>query len=155
MSVAIACQRCGRPVQTTGFRGLCLRCLYDCTTVRPASHAQVVSADESEPSEVLDCGLAVGPRGRFILLDRLGEGGMGEVWLANDQELSQAGEPAFVASKFLSHAIKDDPRALAALRLDVRRSQRLSHPNIVRIFERTRGVPLCGFFSTGGACQLV
>ena len=58
------------------------------------------------------------------MLDKLGEGGMGEVWLANDRELSQAGEPAFVALKFLSSAIKDDPRALAALRAEVRRSQR-------------------------------
>jgi serine/threonine protein kinase/formylglycine-generating enzyme required for sulfatase activity len=70
-----------------------------------------------------------------VLLDKLGEGGMGEVWLANDRELSQAGEPAFVALKFLSSSIKNDPRALAALRTEVRRSQRLTHPNIVRIFD--------------------
>jgi serine/threonine protein kinase len=83
----------------------------------------------------MDHGLAVGPGGRFVLLDKLGEGGMGEVWLANDRELSQAGEPAFVALKFLSSSIKNDPRALAALRTEVRRSQRLTHPNIVRIFD--------------------
>ena len=83
----------------------------------------------------MDHGLAVGPGGRFVLLDKLGEGGMGEVWLANDRELSQVGEPAFVALKFLSSAIKDDPRALTALRIEVRRSQRLTHPNIVRIFD--------------------
>ena len=92
----------------------------------------------------MDYGLAVGPGGRFVLLDKLGEGGMGEVWLANDRELSQAGEPAFVALKFLSSTIKDDPRALAALRTEVRRSQKLSHPNIVRIFDlhtTARGTP--------------
>ena len=60
--------------------------------------------------------MAVGPGGRFVLLDKLGEGGMGEVWLANDRELSQAGEPAFVALKFLSSAIKDDLRMVFSIK---------------------------------------
>lgn len=122
-------------MQTTGFRGLCPRCLFECTTVLQTRAERVVSSEQPPPAEVLDHGMAVGPGGRFVLLDKLGEGGMGEVWLANDRELSQAGEPAFVALKFLSSAIKDDPRALAALRAEVRRSQRLTHPNIVRIFD--------------------
>jgi len=84
---------------------------------------------------VLCAGMAVGPNDRFVLLDRLGQGGMGEVWLANDQALSQEGEPHFVALKFLSEAIRHEPRALASLRAEVLRSQQLSHPNIVHIFD--------------------
>ena len=85
--------------------------------------------------ERLEFGMNVGARGRFLLLDKLGEGGMGEVWLASDQELSPTGDLLLVALKFLSHDIRSDPRALAALRMEVLRSQKLSHPNIVKIFD--------------------
>ena len=122
-------------MQTSGFRGLCPHCLFECATVVQTKVAPAVSAEQPSLGEVLNHGMAVGPGGRFVLLDKLGEGGMGEVWLANDRELSQTGEPAFVALKFLSSAIKDDPRALTALRTEVRRCQRLTHPNIVRIFD--------------------
>ena len=77
MSVAIACNQCGRPVQTTGFRGLCARCLFACTTVRLTADEWVALTEELPPGEVLDYGLAVGPGGRFVLLDKLGEGGDG------------------------------------------------------------------------------
>ena len=60
---------------------------------------------------------------------------MGEVWLASDRELSREGHSELVALKFLSVTIRHDPHALAALRAEVLRSQRLAHPNIVRIFD--------------------
>lgn len=85
--------------------------------------------------EILGFGMAVGPGDRFILLDKLGEGGMGEVWRASDQELCEDGKPQVVALKFLSRALRNDPQSLAFLRTEVLRSQRLSHPNIVRIFD--------------------
>jgi serine/threonine protein kinase/formylglycine-generating enzyme required for sulfatase activity len=120
-------------MHSTGARGLCPRCLFACTTVQsPGS----VSPDlAGETAEILGFGQAVGPDDRFLLLDKLGEGGMGEVWLATDQALSVAGEPQLVALKFLSHAIRQDAKALAHLRTEVLRSQRLNHPNIVRIFD--------------------
>jgi serine/threonine-protein kinase len=135
MSVALACNRCGRPMQSTGIRGMCPRCLFACTT------AQLGESDSTEPANTPDAelglsyGQTVGANGRFLLLDKLGEGGMGEVWLASDQELSRESEPELVALKFISREIRNAPHALAALRAEVLRSQRLSHPNIVRIFD--------------------
>jgi len=69
-------------------------------------------------------------RGRFVLVKRLGRGGMGEVWLARDERLR---EP--VALKFLPPEIRGDAGALDDLRRETARSHQLSHPNIVRIHD--------------------
>lgn len=68
--------------------------------------------------------------GRFLLIRRLGRGGMGEVWLARDQRLQ---EP--VALKFLSADLAATPQMLELLRREVARSHRLSHPNIIRLHD--------------------
>src|SRR5438067_13698292 len=68
--------------------------------------------------------------GRFTLVRPLGRGGMGEVWLAQDERL---GEP--VALKFLPPEVRADPVALHELRRETARSQKLTHPNIVRIHD--------------------
>jgi Protein kinase domain len=68
--------------------------------------------------------------GRFTLVKPLGRGGMGEVWLAQDERLH---EPA--ALKFLPPEVRADAVALDDLRCETARSHRLSHPNIVRIHD--------------------
>lgn len=68
--------------------------------------------------------------GRFLLGKVLGQGGMGEVWLAQDERLD---EP--VALKFLPSAIRGDPVALDDLRRETARSHKLTFPNIVRIHD--------------------
>jgi serine/threonine protein kinase len=77
----------------------------------------------------LQSGQKVGS-GRFQLARLLGRGGMGEVWLAQDERLH---EP--VALKFLPPEVRADPIALDGLRRETARSHRLSHPNIVRIHD--------------------
>src|SRR5438445_12984922 len=80
-------------------------------------------------SSALQSGQRVGG-GRFTLIKPLGRGGMGEVWLAQDERLH---EP--VALKFLPSEIRSDPVALDDLRRETARSHRLTHPNIVRIYD--------------------
>lgn len=78
-------------------------------------------------------------QGRFVLVKRLGRGGMGEVWLARDERLN---EP--VALKFLPPEIRSDLGALDDLRRETSRSRKLTHPNIVRIHdlhEEADGMP--------------
>jgi len=84
---------------------------------------------------ILEFGMAVGPGDRFVLFDKIGVGGMGEVWRAGDKELCEDGSPQVVALKFLSPSVRKDSQSLALLRTEVLQSQRLSHPNIVRIFD--------------------
>ncbi len=77
-------------------------------------------------------GLGTGQRvfGRYGLRRPLGRGGMGVVWLADDEVL---GEP--VALKFLPELVAGDPEAVEELKIETRRARRLTHPHIVRIHD--------------------
>jgi serine/threonine protein kinase len=68
--------------------------------------------------------------GRYSLVRVLGRGGMGIVWLAQDARLNSE-----VALKFLPPQIRYDPAALDDLRRETARSRKLSHPNIIRIYD--------------------
>ncbi|MFT4691314.1 MAG: serine/threonine protein kinase [Limisphaerales bacterium] len=68
--------------------------------------------------------------GRYQAERKLGQGGMGMVWLAMDLHLSEE-----VALKFLPAEIQFDPSALDDMRRETARSRKLSHPNIVRIHD--------------------
>jgi len=69
--------------------------------------------------------------GRFILLDRLGEGGMGVVYAAYDDQLDRR-----VAVKVLRSWIGgSDPLGPTRLLNEARAMARLSHPNIVTVHE--------------------
>ena len=67
---------------------------------------------------------------RFELIRLLGQGGMGQVWLATDTELG--GE---VAVKVLDQRLVHQPGMLDLLRHECRQARRLVHPNIVRIYD--------------------
>lgn len=76
--------------------------------------------------------LAAGQRvfERYYLKRTLGEGGMGVVWLAHDRVLEQP-----IALKFIAPHLLEDKAELERLKAETRRSLKLSHPNIVRIFD--------------------
>jgi serine/threonine protein kinase len=78
--------------------------------------------------------------GRFVLERHLGQGGMGQVWLARDTTLD---EPR--ALKFVLPALLSDATARKRLRNEARLGTHLAHPRIVRVFdfaEETGGSPL-------------
>ncbi len=68
-------------------------------------------------------------RGRYQLRRKLGQGGMGTVYLAWDQELKRE-----VALKLVT-LDGEDSRQQARLLREARAQARLSHPNVVEIFE--------------------
>jgi len=68
--------------------------------------------------------------GRYSLERILGRGGMGVVWLAQDEDLK-----AKIALKFLPEIIMSDRSAMEDLKQEVRRSRELTHSNIVRIHD--------------------
>jgi len=68
--------------------------------------------------------------GRYTLIRMLGRGGMGEVWLAKDEQLEEE-----VALKKLPPEVAADAMALSDMRREVQKSRSLSHPNIIRIHD--------------------
>jgi len=73
-------------------------------------------------------------------LDRvLGQGGMGIVWLARDEELDR-----HVALKFLPTIVVNDRASLNDLKRETKRSLELTHPNIVRTYDFVQDKTLAG-----------
>ncbi|MFC1750627.1 protein kinase [Pseudomonadota bacterium] len=78
-------------------------------------------------------------KGRFVLEDLLGQGGMGSVYKAVDLRKKEAEDSnPFVAIKILSGAFKHHPQALISLQRESRKAQTLAHPNIVTVFDFDR-----------------
>jgi len=68
--------------------------------------------------------------GRYTLVEVLGRGGMGIVWLARDEELERD-----VALKFLPDLMIHDRSVFDELRRETKRCLELTHPHIVRIHD--------------------
>ncbi|MHC5023258.1 MAG: serine/threonine-protein kinase [Planctomycetota bacterium] len=67
---------------------------------------------------------------RYRIVARLGEGGMGEVYRADDLELGQS-----VALKFLPERVAADESWLRRFRNEVRTARQVAHPNVCRIYD--------------------
>ncbi|MBA2506924.1 MAG: serine/threonine protein kinase, partial [Thermoleophilaceae bacterium] len=91
------------------------------------------------PSEPLPAGEGDVVLDRYRLVHRLGQGGFGVVWLAEDERLQRD-----VALKVIAHG--DDPGASRGAEREALAAARLNHPGIVALYE---------FGADGGAAYLV
>ncbi|MEM1181339.1 MAG: tetratricopeptide repeat protein [Acidobacteriota bacterium] len=68
--------------------------------------------------------------GRYRIVRFIAQGGMGEVYEAEDTELLQA-----VALKTVSASIGDEPAAVERFKREIALARRVTHPNVCRIFD--------------------
>jgi serine/threonine protein kinase len=77
--------------------------------------------------------------GRFVLAQRLGEGGMGTIYKALDLRKQEAQDRTpFVALKVLSEDFRRHPEALKSLQRETKKAQTLAHPNVITVHDFDR-----------------
>ena len=94
------------------------------------------SDDEIQDTELYP-GLVL--RDRFTLIEQINGGSMGKIFKAIDRLKEESGSDSpWVAIKSITEALANPPNALVALQNETANAQRLSHPNIIRVFDFDR-----------------
>ncbi|MCP4204190.1 MAG: protein kinase [bacterium] len=95
--------------------------------LRPGS-----GSTSSRPSETANARFLPGTLldGRYRIVNRVGRGGMGEVFRADDLKLGQA-----VALKFLSERLASGEELKARFLSEVKLARQVAHPNVCRVYD--------------------
>jgi hypothetical protein len=134
-SRSLNCIRCSTAIPDNSQ--FCLGCGTRVTVASPPTSAatEAIAFSGLSSSHPADFDEGRFPAGtllaeRYRILGRLGKGGMGEVYRANDLRLGQT-----VALKFLPETTAQDPAMLARFYNEVRIARQVTHPNVCRVFD--------------------
>jgi serine/threonine protein kinase len=125
------CPRCQTVLPADAPEGLCPRCLIQAAQTTPPEDSGPADAPEASADRQRE--LAARLRQRlpdYKLLHLLGAGGMGEVWLAEQESLNRR-----VAIKIMRPELGHDPGFAERFQREARALAQLDHPHIVRIFD--------------------
>lgn len=112
----MTCAHCGETLDVEGFKSFSkLNCQY-------------CGKENTIPARL----------SHFLLLKPLGSGGMGTVFLAEDENLGRK-----VAIKVMKKSLGDDPQLFETFRNEAQSAARLNHPHVAQIysFGREKGLP--------------
>ncbi len=98
-----------------------------------------IKLKKKEKVEHKNLGPGVTLKDRFVLLERLGQGGMGVVFKAKDLlKVEAQDKDPYVAIKVLTDAFKKYSGSFIALQREASKAQRLAHPNIATVYDFDR-----------------
>ena len=119
------CSECGTELSSQELsRGLCPGCLLSLGLSLSGVEAGI--AEQPQPSQDM-IGSSVS---RYLILEQIGRGGMGEVFLAEDTSLGRR-----VALKFLPGELQQHPTARQRFLREAKAAAALDHPYICKIYE--------------------
>ena len=132
METRPTCKECGAPLAPDAPEGLCPKCLLKVamgTQARTQSE-QGPSAATTGPGALPDPARLAEYFPQLAILELLGQGGMGAVYKAR-----QPGLDRLVALKILPSQAGSDPGFAERFNREARALARLSHPNIVAVYD--------------------
>jgi tRNA A-37 threonylcarbamoyl transferase component Bud32 len=125
MSLEATCPQCHAPLPPDAPVGLCPRCL-----IRSAAGLGEAPAGDVDFPDIGDAADVARRLPQFEILSLLGRGGMGVVYKARQPQLDR-----IVALKILPPADALSPDFVERFRREARALAKLSHPNIVHVYE--------------------
>lgn len=130
-----SCPKCDEPISEDAPQGLCPKCVLAGAAMAPDLTSSMV--EKTPPPTVKE----VAPYfPELEILELIGVGGMGAVYKARQPKLDR-----FVALKILSNHLAKDPAFEERFSREARVLARLSHPNIVAIFDTGTTGPFAYF----------
>jgi serine/threonine-protein kinase len=129
--LAIKCPKCHS--DNTDTARFCSNCATSLGA--PRDHGPSLTKTLESPAHVATPGTVIA--GHYEVLEKLGQGGMGEVYRALDKNLGR-----HVAIKILPEEFSMDPERLARFEREAKLLATLNHPNIAAVhgFEETKGL---------------
>jgi serine/threonine-protein kinase len=129
--VAIKCPKCH--ADNTDTARFCSNCATSLGT--PRDHGPSITKTLESPAYIVAPGTVIA--GHYEVQEKLGQGGMGEVYRALDKNLGRQ-----VAIKILPEEFSRDPERLARFEREAKLLATLNHPNIAAVygFEEAKGL---------------
>jgi serine/threonine-protein kinase len=138
----LSCQSCGAP--STEHGRFCSRCGASLAAPAEVDETRLAASAGTRARATPGTGFVTPStdfdHGRFLpgttladryrVIGRVGKGGMGEIYRADDLRLGQQ-----VALKFLPDDVANDAARLAQFHAEVRLARQVSHPNVCRVYD--------------------